>query len=438
MFVYIIGTIIFSIFIYYKYLNTVKFRNIDILAATSIIILPFINYFIDVFNLYLYILLFTSTTIIMFILYTKIFKIKNIVLLISFTLLRYSLYGSLFASIIYKVLFKEKLRYIYEVIILSSGNLSMDFLIVLTSIVIFIYMDYRFVRDRVNHNYIYLNRGYKYSFYTLISYCVDNIIIAIFFRVFLFYDYTWKYILIMMLYLIISELIIKNALIRAELVYTKHNLEVIENQLKFQVKHYQNYEIYIKRIRSIIHDIKGHKMIIDQLSKEKKHIEVENFINEIKEDIESCNYNSSCENVVIDAIIKNKYEICKNNDIYFTYDLSISQDININGVDLSIIFNNIIDNAIEACENIKLKEIKKYISIDCKTIENKLVCIIENSRDNKKIKIDNNFKIKTRKKDKINHGFGLENFKSTIEKYDGITYFKIEENLFQIKFVIPL
>ncbi|MVO72275.1 GHKL domain-containing protein, partial [Paeniclostridium sordellii] len=45
---------------------------------------------------------------------------------------------------------------------------------------------------------------------------------------------------------------------------------------------------------------------------------------------------------------------------------------------------------------------------------------------------------KTLKKDKINHGIGIENLKITISKYDGIIDFMINENSFKVNFIIPL
>ncbi|MDU5022112.1 MAG: GHKL domain-containing protein, partial [Clostridiales bacterium] len=92
---------------------------------------------------------------------------------------------------------------------------------------------------------------------------------------------------------------------------------------------------------------------------------------------------------------------------------------------------------IEACNNIKNKEMNKYIKLNAKVVNGNLVCSIENSKINK-VEVDKHMKFKTLKKDKINHGIGIENLKITISKYDGIIDFMINENSFKVNFIIPL
>ena len=41
-----------------------------------------------------------------------------------------------------------------------------------------------------------------------------------------------------------------------------------------------------------------------------------------------------------------------------------------------------------------------------------------------------NEKLQTTKKDKGNHGGGMENIKLTVDKYDGITVFKYQDGVF--------
>lgn len=238
-------------------------------------------------------------------------------------------------------------------------------------------------------------------------------------------------------YAVISELIMENILVKAELSYTKYNLKCIEKQLDNQVNHYKIYNNYIKGIRRISHDIKWHKEILKKLMKNKNYDDAQKFVDGLDEYIESYEYNSICENVVVDSIIKNTIEICKSDNINFSYNISIGQDIIIKNIHLSIIFNNLLDNAIEACNNIQNREINKYINLNAKVVNGNLVCSIENSKINK-VEVDKHMKFKTLKKDKINHGIGIENLKITISKYDGIIDFMINENSFKVNFIIPL
>ena len=171
--------------------------------------------------------------------------------------------------------------------------------------------------------------------------------------------------------------------------------------------------------------------------KNKNYDDAQKFVDGLDEYIESYEYNSICENVVVDSIIKNTIEICKSDNINFSYNISIGQDIIIKNIHLYIIFNNLLDNAIEACNNIQNREINKYINLNATVVNWNLVCSIENSKINK-VEVDKHMKFKTLKKDKINHGIGIENLKITISKYDGIIDFMINENSFKVNFIIPL
>ncbi|MEG2984946.1 MAG: GHKL domain-containing protein [Peptostreptococcaceae bacterium] len=438
MFVYIAGIIGFIVFIYYSYLRSIKLNYKDAIAIISIIMFPTIINIIDVYNTTLFVMTFTVISIVIVYVYIYIFHVKSSVILISFTILKYSLYGVLLAYTIHKILFGSQLKYIYSIRTLTSGYIIADIIIAIIAMILFVFMDYKFIKNRMKNKYIYLNKKYTYSIYVTISYCLENIVIAYFIRWILTNENGIEGIKYIVVYTIISELLIQNILTKAELSYTKYNLERIEEQLDFQINHYKDYELYIEKIRRMLHDFKSHKSTINKLFNQKNYKEVRNFVEDIQENIQSCNTQVICDNLVLDAIIKNKINLCKSNNIDFVYDVSLPRYINIKNIHISIIFNNLLDNSIEACQSIDDVNLNKYINLFCNSIDGKLVCIIENSMSEGKIKIDKNHKFKTTKKDERNHGIGIENLKLTLEKYDGIVDFDIDKNKFIVKFIIPI
>ncbi|CEN22262.1 GHKL domain-containing protein [Paraclostridium sordellii] len=403
----------------------------------SIMILPFLVHLINMHNTLMYIFISTTISVIIVCIYICYFRIKSNIILMGFTILKYSLYGTLISYVLNKIIFREGIVFIYSQRNVTNNNFELDIIISLISISIFIFMEYKFIRDRIKNKYVYLNKQYRYSIYATISYCIDNIFIAYFIRLIFSEKYSTNLFVYVIVYAVISELIMENILVKAELSYTKYNIECIEKQLDNQVSHYKIYNNYIKGIRRISHDIKWHKEILKKLMKNKNYGDAKEFVDGLDEYIESYEYNSICENVVVDSIIKNTIEICKNDNINFSYNISIGQDIIIKNIHLSIIFNNLLDNAIEACNNIQNREINKYINLNAKVVNGNLVCSIENSKINK-VEVDKHMKFKTLKKDKINHGIGIENLKITISKYDGIIDFIINENSFKVNFIIPL
>lgn len=438
MFVYIVGIIGFITCIYYSYFRSIKITYKDIVAMLVIVLFPLVISLISVYNTALYIIIFTIISILILYIYTKKLKVKTSVILIVFTILKYALYSSLIASIIYKYAFDYILKYNYSFKILASGYFLIDIMVSTISILVFIIIHYRFINRRIKNKYIYLNKQYKYCIYATISYCIDNIVIAYFLKWIFISENDVGTIKCIVVYTIISELIIKNILIKAELSYTKYNLEVANSQLEEQIEHYNKYEKQMKRVRYIIHDIKNHKFVLNQLLVSKKYEEAKKFLNDLGTEIEDTDDYFITENILMDAIVKNKIKICKDHGIKFNYDVFIPKDINIKNVHISAIFNNLIDNSIEACLNIDEIEREKYINLYCDVIDNKLICVIKNPKNKDKLELDNNFKIKTLKKDKTNHGIGIENLKLTIEKYDGVIDFNVKEQCFTVKFIIPI
>ncbi|MEG2458070.1 MAG: GHKL domain-containing protein, partial [Bacilli bacterium] len=98
-------------------------------------------------------------------------------------------------------------------------------------------------------------------------------------------------------------------------------------------------------------------------------------------------------------------------------------------IDISSIFSNLIDNAIEACKKINDNNRERYITIKSTFINGYLVVRCENSKINKILFKDN--KILTSKNDKFIHGIGIESIKSSVKKYNG----ELKVKNYELKFI---
>lgn len=96
-------------------------------------------------------------------------------------------------------------------------------------------------------------------------------------------------------------------------------------------------------------------------------------------------------------------------------------------MDLCVIFGNALDNAIEACDRVENEERQIYVYMMYSPQE--LTCRISNTAKKPEHEI-----IKTSKSDKLNHGFGLENIKKTVEKYNGVVNIEQDEEKFTLSF----
>ena len=134
----------------------------------------------------------------------------------------------------------------------------------------------------------------------------------------------------------------------------------------------------------------------------------------------------------VDGMFASKNNSAKNKGIQINIVSFLSRIISIDDIDLCIILGNLLDNSIEACEqlvdgkviNIDIKSYKEYLSI---SISNPL------PNDFSKRNIKN---LKTSKSDIHEHGFGIANVKEIVLKYSGIYDVAIEDNTYTTNIMI--
>lgn len=100
-------------------------------------------------------------------------------------------------------------------------------------------------------------------------------------------------------------------------------------------------------------------------------------------------------------------------------------------LDISTIFGNAIDNAIEACE--KLAEDQRLITVKAECVRDMLLITIENSTLTEVQPME-----RTTKQDHFLHGFGISNIKNAVEKYGGQCSFRQEDGTYRLKILIPI
>lgn len=206
--------------------------------------------------------------------------------------------------------------------------------------------------------------------------------------------------------------------------------QFIKDKLEMEYNYYSNLRDNEEKIRRLYHDIKNHIACIHGSHRESN--KREKYINSLKLEIDKLNLGFNTGNEVLDVILNNKSEVCK--DYYI--DLKVFMDFSkvnfMEYFDICTIFANCIDNAIEACRKVKNKE-ERYISLKGNYINNFYVVKIENSKINKK-----NNKLITDKKDKFLHGLGLKNIKLALEKYEGELIIEDLGKKFILKMLLPM
>lgn len=205
------------------------------------------------------------------------------------------------------------------------------------------------------------------------------------------------------------------------------------NLAKFEQEreYYQNQCILMQNatedIRSFQHDISNHFMIIENLLRNEREKEAFSYILELinSEKTVPVVY-SNTGNIAVDSIIN--YKLCRAvlNDIDVTIDIIIPKELPIEIMDLSTILTNLLDNALQALQ--QLKDNKK-LNIKMTYKKGILLMRIQNTY-NGIVKYENGELITT-KESHDKHGYGMRNVETAAAKYDGICQINHDENIFQ-------
>ncbi len=205
-------------------------------------------------------------------------------------------------------------------------------------------------------------------------------------------------------------------------VETEHDL------VNMQKKYYNILLEKEEDTRRYRHDMNNHLLCMMELAHERKVDLVVDYINGLQKELHYIKERSyKTGNELLDIIFNYYLKDLEDVDVQIS---GMCQSIpNISNVDLCIIFSNLIQNAVEAVA--RQKDKNKFIGVKIEQGKEYIKFRIKNSTD---INPTQNHldKIKTNKKDKKNHGFGLLNIKLAVEKNHGILEIQREPHTFEI------
>ena len=200
-------------------------------------------------------------------------------------------------------------------------------------------------------------------------------------------------------------------------------------QLQQQFAYYQEKLKDEEKVRSVYHDMKNHLLV---LQRQINSPETAEMVEKLQSQVAMYEDYEHTGNDILDIILKEKSETAREKHIA----LSVTADLNgvdfIEPLDVSTIFGNGLDNAIEASE--KLPEEQRAILVKAGRVQNFFSVRIENScLQNREYT-----KQRTTKSDDFLHGFGISNMRKAAEKYDGQLTIKCENEKFTLKILIPI
>lgn len=221
--------------------------------------------------------------------------------------------------------------------------------------------------------------------------------------------------------ILISVLYLKNYFfLQSQAKQDRLQLEYLETQYAY----YQDKLREEEKVRSIYHDLKNHLLILQSQSTDS--LEIRQSLANLQTQIADFENFYRTGNDFLDVIIHDKAKAAQTQQIDFTVTVEFKDGSFIAPLDISTIFGNALDNALEASEKLPVE--KRLISLKASRIHDMIVIVVENNADFASLSGN-----KTTKSDSFLHGFGLRNIQKAVEKYQGECITSTENNYFSLK-----
>ena len=204
--------------------------------------------------------------------------------------------------------------------------------------------------------------------------------------------------------------------------YHAQELEIQRNYYKDRIRDEE-------RVRSIYHDMKNHLLLLQAQAGNGQ--EVQKSIQELQSQVREYENYHHTGNEFLDIIIRGKAKTAQEKQIDFNAAISFEDGDFVELLDISTIFGNALDNAIEASE--RLPEDHRLITVRANRVRDMLVIIVENNAIS-----EHPISGETTKEDTFSHGFGLPNIRKAVERYGGQCSIKTENGMFILKILIPI
>ncbi len=205
-------------------------------------------------------------------------------------------------------------------------------------------------------------------------------------------------------------------------------------QLQQQFAYYQEKLKDEEKVRSVYHDMKNHLLVLQRhiLQRQINSPETTEMVEKLQSRVAMYEDYVHTGNDILDIILKEKSELAREKSIAFSVTAGLNGVDFIEPLDISTIFSNALDNAIEASE--KLPEEQRAILVKAGKMQNFFSVLIENNC----LQNSENTNIRTTKSDDFLHGFGISNMRKAAEKYGGQLTTKYEKGTFTLKILIPI
>ena len=213
--------------------------------------------------------------------------------------------------------------------------------------------------------------------------------------------------------------------------YVRQELDALQGVLNMQYTNYCLSQESVELVNRKYHDLKHQiQALRAEIGTEQKL----DYLDQMEQEIRAYEALNQTGNKVLDTILTSKSVFCQNHDIQFTCVVDGHALDFMSVIDLSTLFGNAMENAIESVSRLPNPE-HRLIHLSVARQKGFVRIRLENRCDQSLVLTEFPG---TTKQDKRNHGYGLKSIRSTAEKYGGSAVVRAENGWFELRILIPV
>lgn len=209
-------------------------------------------------------------------------------------------------------------------------------------------------------------------------------------------------------------------------------------QYRVQAAVHQTLEEQYSQAERLRHDLKNHVLALRGLWEEQAWKKLGDYLEKMENSAQLGTHEEAAGNRAVDVLLCQKRKMAEAKHIIWECDVQIPKRCHIDEFDLCVLFGNILDNAVEACERLQRKDqgqgVQPFIRVQAGAVKSCFLLEVTNSMDE-----DERKKSRTMEKENPQgYGIGLLNVGDVVREYNGVMKTEIQNGVYDISVLLPL
>lgn len=237
-------------------------------------------------------------------------------------------------------------------------------------------------------------------------------------------------------YTLVSAVVLVLILINIDFIYLfrymfhanelESEMKLMNQKTELNYRYYTDLEQKYQESRKIIHDMKNHLQAVEALCNAGENEEGKAYMDDLYHMLNVMGGQYYSDVKILNIILNEKIKQAHIRNIEVRAEIGETGLENMRDIDVTAIFANLLDNAIEAAEASK----ERWIHLKMDTVHEFVVVSLENS-------VEARQKEGRRQREKGHMGVGLKNVREALERYHGTMQHVREGDRYQVTLMIP-